>query len=220
MIILASNIIKSFNAIIADYLKDGYMISPFSMKGSFTDAESFVDLVRFNNTDHILRIWLRNSSMTPVDTSYRYIHTKSIIVKKYEFKRKANINDISWPNTLWPNEGTLIKEIKYYEFANRGDKSVYTDSLDEATFYFNIQSNRYFNRRVTFNNQAYVKDVTVDKLPSKFVDHIMNRIHKARGFKHATPDCISNVTVIRDNERFKSIVQYSFNGKTGFINLR
>lgn len=219
MIILASNIIKSFNSIIADYLKDGYMISPFSMKGSFSDAESFVDLVRCDKADHIIRVWLIENCMEKIDSSYRYTRIKSISIKRYDFKRKVNINDIMWPHALWPNEGTLINEIKYYAFAYRGDQSVYTDSLDEAVAYFNLQSSRYSNKRAIFNNQAYVKDITADKLPSKFVSHIMDRIHKVRGFKHAAQDCISSVRVIRDNERFKSIVQYSFNGKTGFINL-
>lgn len=219
MIILSSSIIKSFNAIIADYLKDGYMISPFSMRGSYTDAESFVDLVRCDKIDHIIRVWLSENRMVKVNTSYRYTRIKSISVKRYNFEREASINDITWPHTLWLNEGILIKEVKYYAFANRGDKSVYTDSLDEVTAYFNLQSNRYSSRKAIFNNQAYVKDITADKLPNKFVDHIMDRIHEIRGFKRATKDCINKVTVIRDNERFKSIVQYSFNGKTGFINL-
>jgi hypothetical protein len=219
MIILASNIIKSFNSIIADYLKDGYMISPFSMKGSFSDAESFVDLVRCDKADHIIRVWMSENCMAKVGTSYHYIRIKSISVKRYDFECETNINDITWPHTLWFNGGVLIKEVQYYAFANRSDKSIYTDSLDEAIAYFNIQSSRYSNRRAIFNNQAYVRDVTADKLPSKFVSHIMDRIHKVRGFKHAAQDCISKVTIIRDNERFKSIVQYSFNGKTGFINL-
>lgn len=219
MIILASNIIKSFNSVIADFIKDGYVISPFSMKGSYTSAESFVDLIHSDNIDHIIRVWLRESHMTPVNTSYRYIHTKSIIVKKYEFKHKVKINSVAWPHTLWPNEGILIKEIKYYEFANRGDQTIYTDSLDEATAYFNIQSDRYSSRHTNFNYQLYRKDISVDRLPVKFMSNIMDRIHEIRGFKRATPDCISNVTIIKDDERFKSIVRYSFNGKTGFINL-
>lgn len=219
MIILASNIIKSFSSIISDYLKNGYTISPFSMRGSYTDAESFVDLIRCDKTDHIIRVWLSENCMEKIDASYRYTRVKSIIVKRYDFEREANINDIMWPHTLWLSGGVLIKEIKYYAFAYRGDKSVYTDSLDEVIAYFNLQSSRYSNRRAIFNNQAYVKDITADKLPSKFVSRIMDRIHKARGFRRATPDCISNVTIIKDNERFKSIVRYSFNGKTGFINL-
>ena len=220
MIILASNIIKSFNSVIADYLKDGYMISPFSMRGSYTRAESFVDLVRCDKVDHIIRVWLYENCMAPVDTSYRYIHTKSILVKKYDcFEHKTNMNDIAWPHTLWPDEGTLIKEIKYYEFANRGDKPIYTDSLDEATAYFKIQSDRYSIKRDVFNSKSYQKDILVDKLPNKFVSNIMDRIHSIRGFKRATTDCISNVTIIKDSERFKSTVRYSFNGKTGTINL-
>lgn len=219
MIILASNIIKSFNSVIADFIKDGYVISPLSMKGSYTSAESFVDLIHGDNTDHIIRVWLCENSMTPVATSYRYIRTKSIVVKKYDLKNKANINDISWPSTLWPNEGILTKEIKYYEFANRGYQSVYTDSLDEATSYFNIQSDRRSRRYTNFNYQLYRKDVSVDKLPVKFVSNIMNRIHEIRGFKRATKDCINKVTVIKENGKFKSTVQYSFNGKSGSIYL-
>ena len=223
MIILASNIIKSFNSVIANYLKDGYVISPFSMKGSYTDAKSFVDLVRCDNVDHIIRVWLYKDHIESVGTSYhyiRYIHTKSILVKKYDcFGHKTNMNDIAWPHTLWPNEGTLIKEIKYYEFANRGDKPIYTDSLDEATAYFKIRSDRYSIKRDIFNSKSYQKDILVDQLPSKFVNNIMDRIHAVRGFKRATKDCISNVTVIKDSERFKSVVRYSFNGKTGIINL-
>lgn len=219
MIILASNIIKSFNSVIADFIKDGYVISPFSMKGSYTSAESFVDLIHSDNIDHIIRVWLCESHMTPVNTSYRYIHTKSIIVKKYEFKHKVKINSVAWPHTLWPNEGILIKEIKYYEFANRGDQTIYTDSLDEATAYFNIQSDRHSSRHTNFNYQLYRKDISVDRLPVKFVSNIMDRIHEIRGFKRATKDCINKVTVIKENGKFKSTVQYSFNGKSGSIYL-
>lgn len=211
MIIREFDIVKSVNSIISDYIKDGYMISPFTMAGSYSGAESFIDLIKYNDNSHVIRIWICNGFTNQNDS---YMNTKNIRIKCYknDIHYKCDINHI---RTLWPDSGELLNEIKFYKIADRDDCNIYTDSFNEAIEYRNISINRHYAR----HNSPFRKEIALDKLPRKFVNNIMNRIHNTRGFKRASNDCINKVTVLQDGNRFRSTVYYSFNGKSGVINL-
>lgn len=213
MIIREFDIVKSVNSIIADYIKDGYMISPLTMAGSYSGAESFIDLIKYNDNSHIIRIWICNGFTTNND-NYNYMSTKDIRIKCYknDIHYKCDINHV---RTLWPDRGELIKEVKFYKIASRDENDIYTDSLDEALKYLNISIKRHSARCVS----SFRKELALDKLPRTFVSNIMDRIHSIRGFKRATNDCINKVIVLQDGNRFRSIVNYSFNGKNGIISL-
>lgn len=215
MIIREFDIAKSVNSIIADYIKDGYMISPFTMVGSYSGAGSFIDLVKYNDNSHIIRIWMCNEFTINKDPSnHSYISTKNIRIKCYknDIHYKCDVNHIS---TLWPDKGELLNEIKFYKIASRDNYNIYTDSFDEALKYLNISINRHCARHIS----SFRKEIALDKLPRKFVNNIMDRIHNIRGFKRAPNDCINKVTVLQDGNRFRSMVYYSFNGKNGIIDL-
>ena len=182
------------------------------MAGSYSGAESFIDLIKYNDNSHIIRIWICNGFTNHSNNGY--MSTKDIRIKCYKngVHYKCDINHI---RTLWPDTGELIKEVKFYKIASRDDYDIYADSLDEVLKYRNISINRHRAQ----HNAPFRKEIALDKLSGKFVSNIMDRIHSIRGFKRATNDCINKVTVLQDGNRFRSIVNYSFNGKNGIIDL-
>jgi hypothetical protein len=213
MIITTPDIVNYFNDTISDFVGNGYIISPFNMCGSYTNDNAFIDLIKPNDNSHIIRIWFCNNHFTR-SNPYCYMDTKNILVKKYINGIHFNNDDLNCKLTLWPSEGKLISEKIFYNFANRKNRKIYSDSKDEAIRFTNIHRKRYHNHHV----EPFRKDITdINKLPSKFIELIMNRINSIRGFKQAKANCINKVTMFQSDGKFKSHVTYEFNGKQGLI---
>lgn len=209
------DIIKEFNSVVTRFMNDGYMLSPFTVSGIYGDAKSYVDMINENDKDNILRVWLIDERETIDNKYYTIIPVSGIRVKKYKVDE-----DFSKKQSLWMDKGELVYEKLFYKFKEQRTHSnnfikLYADSVEEAVKYINIGIERYSDKSLN-NKQARV--ISVDKLPSKFIDRVMKKINAVRGFKRANALCITSVVFGKNNyNELTAKVDYSFNNKQGYL---
>jgi len=208
-----------FSNLIKDYLNKGYVISPFTSKwhviSPFTIGDGF-SLVNPKEKNVIYRVWLKTASLS---TYSKDLELLKIEVRKYN--RKV------FCGTLQPDEGDIVNEKSFFVVSEKG---VYTDSEDEITRINKCRSDRRALQesleRSFFKNSRYLE---VDKLPADFIDSIMVRINRVRGFKRANATCIKTVNLYitsrydwrcnKQVNKLKAHVFFSYNGKTAHIYL-
>lgn len=229
-VVTIKEIAAKFNSTITDLMSKGYIISPFTMNGSYSNTRTHVDMINPRDTNHVMRVWMVDESIrTPVSLAgwYPWMDVVGVRVKKYT---KASGYDsrcgrgydgrFYCEQTLWPGEdyGEVVSEKLYYAFNERKGKKTFTDNLDEAHKLLELNYNRNLNRHT---NDKYPKQIPVHKLSAKFIDLIMARINSVRGFKRATASCIERVAIGKNyNGKLVAEIKYGFNGKYGMINLR
>ena len=212
-----------YSDVITDYLNKGYVISPFTIGDGFSSGKTvsfkpfssvktFLDLVNPKEKNVIYRAWLK--------TAYsKDLELLKIEVRKYN--RKV------FCGTLRPDEGDIVNEKSFFVVSEKG---VYTDSEDEITRINKCRSDRRALQesleRLSLKNDRHLE---VDKLPADFIDNIMVRINRVRGFKHANATCIKTVTLYKESRydwinrkqvnKLEARVFFSYNGKTATIYL-
>ena len=213
------DVISEYNSVISDYIKSGYVLSPFTYNGSFTKNICYTDLVMLNDSSHILRVWL-NEVDVRVGDSYSY--TLSMAKKLSIVVRRYSSDGSCARRTLWPDYGDVVYEKHFYDFNSYSrDVSVYTDSLEEVEKIFNKRSKRV--KQITRNNRE--SPIELSKLPDSFIDNLMARINKFRGFKRANATCIKRVFFLKrsdmnDNLQLRARVEIEFNSKRAYIDLK
>lgn len=209
------DIINEFNSVVKRFMNDGYILSPFTVGGIYGNTTSYVDMINENDKDNILRIWLIEDRKNINDKYYTYLQVAGVSVKKYKVDE-----DFSKKQSLWPEGGELVYERLFYMFKEQRTHSnkfikLYVDSIEEAVKYINIGINRYSSNQLK-NKQPRL--IAIDKLPSKFVDHVMKKINAIRGFKRANALCITKVVFGKnDYNELMAKVDYSFNNKQGYL---
>lgn len=217
-VITANEVARQFNAAIMDLMNKGYVISPFTWNGSYSKTKTHIDLVKPNDSSHILRVWMIEETMSVGKLWWQSIDVVGPRVKKY-----TSINGydgkVSKGLSLWPNDGEVIYEKLFYKFKEDNGNKIFSDDLDEATRLVNMRFERQMNIPVgnPFNYRRIAKK---DKLTTDFVDSIMRRINSIRGFKRATASCIDTVELYKYDSKLKATVRYNFNGKSGIISLK
>ena len=209
------DIINEFNSVVKRFMNDGYILSPFTVSGMYGDAISYIDMINENDKDNILRIWLVDERKTIDNKYYINLSVAGIRVKKYKVD-----GDFTKRQSLWPNNGETVYEKLFYMFKEQRTHSnklikLYADSVEEAVKYINIGINRYSDKQI---NNKCARVISVDKLPSKFVDRVMKKINAVRGFKRANALCITKVVYGKnDYNELTAKVDYSFNNKQGYL---
>ncbi len=209
------DIIKEFNSVVKRFMNDSYILSPFTVSGMYGNATSYVDMINEGDKDNILRIWLVDERKTIDNKYYINLSVAGVRVNKYKVDE-----DFSKRQSLWPNNGETVYEKLFYMFKEQRTHSnnlikLYADSVEEAVKYINIGIERYSDKSLN-NKRARV--ISVDKLPSKFVDRVMKKINAVRGFKRANALCITNVVFGKnDYNELTAKVDYSFNNKQGYL---
>ena len=220
-----------YSNLIKDYLNKGYVISPFTIGDGFGFSSvnyffqkglTFFDLINPKEKNVIYRVWLKPA------------YSKDLELLKIEVRK---YNRKVFCGTLRPDEGDIVNEKSFFVVSGT-EKRAYTDSEDEITRINKCRSDRRALQesleRSFFKNGRYLE---VDKLPADFIDSIMVRINRVRGFKRANATCIKTVTLYKESpvtlykgsrydwrrdkqvNKLKAHVFFSYNGKAGHIYL-
>lgn len=223
----------AFTNIIKSYLDQGFVVSTRTANGSYSDAELYVDMIKgdLKKGDPIYRIWKLVSRNEVVDeipskrSFEKHWDVINIVVKRYTFDGTS---------TYWFNYGDVISEKKFYIISR--DKIV-TDDVNDVVNVWKLRlqrwENSYNNNYLSGNernNPDHSRYIKLENLPAKFIDNIMKRINKIRGFKKAKPSCIDLVQLYNSAEyncfygkstsKLKAAVRFTFNGKRDTIILR
>lgn len=215
----AKEIIVAFNFAVVDLMNKGYIISPFTESGSYSNTRTHVDLINPNDNSHIIRVWLSDERIRIGERFWQSIDCNGVRVKKYK-NGVGYDGNFSREQTLWPGKeyGEVLYEKMFYAFVERKGKRIYSDDLDEAKKYVTMQCDRVMN--ATTDKYNLGRSFSKERLTPKFVDGIMNRINSTRGFRRATASCITSVEMYKYDNKLKAIVKYNYNGKNGSIRLQ
>lgn len=208
-IVTMKEINAQFSAIVNDYLSKGWVLSPFTSGGSYSDEFGHVDLLHPNHKSIITRIWLINGWYSYDDTKDKHwnsIHTLVINAREYVWDRSYT------HHTLWQDRGTSVLEKTFYEV--RSNKC-YSDNPEDVIRFNNISHKRFIARHVKSDDCTVID---VSKLSRNFITSVMDRITSQRGFKRARVENIKKISLQRDySGRLKAYVNYEYNDKRGSI---
>jgi len=217
-IFTAKEIANQFNEAVMYFIERGYVISPFTENGTYSNTKTHIDLIKPNDNSHIIRIWMVDETLKVGKDWWQKVDVMGPRAKKY-----TNITGydgkVAKEQTLWPDKGVVVYERLFYMFKEKDDNKVFSDDLDEATRLVNMKLDRIMNRSVN-NPFNYGRLIAKEKLPINFVDGIMQRINSKPGFKRAHASCIDTIQVYKYDNKLKADIKYNYNGKTGVITLK
>jgi len=217
-IFTAKEIANQFNEAVMFFIERGYVISPFTEDGTYSNTKTYIDLIKPNDNSHIIRVWMVDETLKVGNDWWQKVDVMGPRAKKY-----TNITDydgkIAKEQTLRPGKGIVVYEKLFYMFKERNGKKVFSDDLDEATRLVNLVFDRMVNQSIN-NPFNYGRLIAKEKLPSNFIDGIMRRINSKQGFKRAHADCIGTIQIYKYDNKLKADVKYNYNGKTGIITLK
>lgn len=207
-----------FSNIIMGYINKGFKLSPLTHNGSFSRSGCYLDVKDPKEKGYIYRIWMIDDDTALAQQRNVYVSTKILRVKKYKYDGK-------YTRTFWPDEGDFVSEKIFYVV--KAGKS-FTDSVDEINDIYNLRNKRRDLKPKDNNSDyTYCRKIAINKLPEDFIDNIMEKINKIRGFKRASATCIKSVLLYKESYynyskrcttyKLKGTVNYSFNGRTGNI---
>lgn len=220
------DIMSAYNSIVANLMADGWIISPMTVNGSYCNVKHYIDLINHSDKSHLIRVWVYYTikNLTPYG-GYNYTDVVEVFAKKYKWNGKFK------PQTCYPGydgDGEYITDARVfyqiddsnYRPVRRIQSTIYTEDVNEVANIIKLRSERYIRKQYDKKVAAIPSlEYTRDKVSANFIDSIMERINKTRGFKRATASCIENIRIIK-NDKFLASVYYSFNGKSGQIHLR
>ena len=218
-IITAKEIAAKYSEVISDLMSKGYIISPFTENGYYSNTVSYIDMIKLNETSHILRVWMIDETVKIGDRVWQRLSVNGIRVKKYVIGKQWNGNISSREQSMWPTGGDTVYEKFFYMFKEKNGNKVFSNDLDEATCLVKLSFDRIMNRPAE-NPFNYGRFVTKEKLPSSFVDGIMRRINSKPGFKRANASCIKSVQLYKSYGKLQADVKYDYNGKSGIMVLK
>ena len=206
-IFTGNDINVTFTQVVNNYLNHGYNLSPMTAGGSYSKEVSHIDLINpaFST---ITRVWLLEGVADTDDMAFGlFRNTISIQVRVYCFDGELR------SQTLWENKGMLSAEKTFYEIESG---KCYTDDLPELRKIEQLRRDRCRSRRI--NQKDWYANI--NDLSSNFVASAMNKIRSVRGFKRATPESITSVSLYRESNRIKGIVKFTFQGMNNHFTLR
>ena len=219
-IFTAKEIANQFNEAVMYFIEKGYVISPFTENGSYSNTKTHIDLIKPNDNSHILRVWMVDESLRVGKDWWQKVDVMGPRVKKYLTGKGYNGN-IGKEQTLWPGKeyGEVVYEKLFYMFKERKGNKIFSDDLDEATNFINLSLDRMMNKPVD-NPFNYGRLVAKEKLPANFIDGIMRRINSKPGFKRARATCIDTIQIYKYDNKLKADIKYKHNDKVGVITLK
>jgi hypothetical protein len=217
-IFTAKEIANQFNEAVMFFIERGYIISPFTENGSYSNTKTHIDLIKPNDNSHILRVWMVEETLKVGKDWWQKVDVVGPRVKKY-MNGIGYDGKVAKEQTLWPGKGVVVYEKLFYMFKERNGNKVFSDDLDEATRLVNLALDRMMNQPVD-NPFNYGRRIAKEKLPSNFIDGIMRRINSKPGFKRAHANCIDTIQIYKYDNKLKADIKYNYNGKTGIITLK
>lgn len=214
-------------------MANGWVISPMTVNGSYSNVKHYIDLINHNDRSHLIRVWVYYTiqNLTPYG-GYNYTDVVKVFAKKYKWNGKFK------PQTCYPDydgDGEYIADARVfyqiddssYRSHERKQSTIYTEDVNEVANIIKLRSDRYLRKQRGKKVAVCSWKYTRDKVSANFIDSIMERINRIRGFKHATASCIENIKIFKEEDddygrryKFSANVYYSFNGKSGQISLR
>lgn len=216
-IVSSADINRCYTETIMGYLRDGYVLSPMTTGGSYSNTVCHTDLYNPNEKDKLIRVWMMDKTEGVSDED-RFVETLTVCAKKYSFNCTVPMKH----QTLWPDSESaevVGKTYKFYLISDKKGHYTYTDNKEELRACRQLNWERYKNRSVYSPDNRIVP---LDKLTPKFVDGIMSRVNSTRGYKRATSSCITEVKVWREDGagRMRAMVRISYNNKSDCIFLK
>lgn len=215
-IFTATDVSNCYNETVMSYLNNGYILSPMTTGGSYSNTMCHTDLYNPNEKNKLIRVWLMDKTES-VNDEDRFVETLTVCAKKYSFIYTVPMKS----QTLWPDSDSAELVGKFYKFYLISDKKgrrTYTDNKEELRSFRKLNWERYKNKSVYSQSSRMVP---IDKLTPKFVDGVMSRINSLRGFKRATASCITDVKIWKEDcGKMRALVRYSYKGKCDCIFLK
>lgn len=217
MVFVTTELNARYSNIIKSYLDKGYIISPQLAYRGFIGVKSFIDLTNPKEKDMIYRVWVKD------DYDYEVYHCFLIKIEVRKYDRKI------YKGTLLPHNGDIVDKKSFFTIST--ENGVYTDDENEIKQINERRSaRREMNEFLNKTNTYHIRDVEIEKVSADFIDNIMARINRVRGFKRANATCIQKITLYRNSYynyrrdkrdyRLEAKISFSFNGNTGNIYLK
>ena len=151
-IVTMKEINAQFNAIVSDYLSKGWVLSPFTSGGSYSDEFGHVDLLHPKRKLTVTRIWLMKDHFTYKHDGekgrlWNSIPTLVINAREYIWDRSYT------HHTLWPNYGTSVLEKTFYEV--RSNKC-YSDNPEDVVKFNSINYKRCIARHIKSDDSTVI----------------------------------------------------------------
>jgi len=212
-----SGISRYYNSIIAQYLKDGYIISPFSAQSRYSDEYTHIDLYNEKHKNEIIRIWI--VPCRTWDSTYGISRTH-IDVSERKYCNVTNLDDKN--KSLWYQEGTLLRDKKFYQVR---EGRAYTDDISDLDEIRRKRKERSENppsdNRVINNG---IRSIMIKHIPANTIDKIMEMINRKTGCKYATASCLKRIIIDKgtnwyNNGKLFASVEYDYKGRTGVVRI-
>jgi hypothetical protein len=228
MTLYNKDIDNTYNDLISDYFKNGYIASPTIVnncrRGTSTSCLASIELVNPKIKDKVIRIFVdRDDEMAHVGSMHEYVRYTLIYVKQYNYTKEDRKNN----RTLWHDEGEMLFSKKYYHIPN---SNAYTETLEEISAIYTIRENRIKQQRESKLKKNVFKWINLSDLKPETIDSIMARINRMHGFKAATASCIQkigirnisvyNYNLRREVPRVESLIYVDYKSKATTICLR
>lgn len=225
-LVTRKHISEAYNKVIANFIRDGYTISPFThnSSGSSYRAIYHTDLVSKDNKS-IVRVWIVLDYEEFANRHSGYV--LSVKAMEYKFNGKFNDKYLSL-NDDDSDVLKVISEQKFYRIRS-ADDDYYVDSYDEMMTIFAKRDSRREARYATHEYGIDNRSIDLKKVPGYVIDFIMDKINQCRGCKRATASCIKSGVfrksgTYRRDTRFTDLRLYAtfdweFNGKYGRVNM-
>lgn len=228
MTLYNKNIDKTYNDLISDYFRKGYIASPTIVnncrRGVNTSCLASIELINPKIKNKVIRIFVdRDGEMAHVGSMHTYVTYMHIYAKQYNYTKEDRKNN----RTLWHDEGDLVFDKKYYCIPN---SNAYTETLEEISAIYTIRENRTKQHRESKLKENVFKWINLSDLKPETIDSIMARINRMHGFKAATASCIQkigirnisvyNYNLRREVPRVESLIYVDYKSKTTTICLR
>lgn len=212
-----SGVSRYYNSIIVQYLKDGYIISPFSAQSRYSYEYMHIDLYNEKHKNEIIRIWIVPNHTW--DSIYG-ICREFIDVTERKYCDVTNLDNKN--KTLLYSDGILLREKRFYQVK---EGKAYTDDISDLDEIRRKRKERAenppANNRVINNG---IRSIMIKHIPANTIDKIMEMINRKTGCKHATASCLKRLVIDKgtnwynDGKLFAS-VEYDYKGRTGTIRI-
>lgn len=178
---------------VADFLNKGYYISA-STNATRYDTCASVDLMHTDHPNEMYRVrfnYFRDYIFNEYCVS---IETVKYAVSKY----------------LEGYDPTTVSVKKFYSINSLKIPYVHRCFFIDSEDLESVVAKRKHRKdnKLYIHRDTEVHDYKLDKFSNKFIDSIMEKINKVRGFRNATASCVNNIKITRQLSRSDSCYTY------------
>lgn len=179
-----------YDNVIKEYLNKGYIINPLSRVRFYTYCEggspiTSIDLFNPNEPKTLIRVSLLTSSRSHRSKTFT---TLEISVFRCNF-----VNEAFQMLDTRLHEPEIIYNERFYSIVYG---KAYADSISDIDSIIDKREERSLRKSELQNNiNGFIscKQINLKDLPNAFIDKVMSKINKVRGFTKANATCITSV---------------------------